>query len=103
MSKQALNDDLKKKILSVIQSYPISRAGVFGSVVRGEATDNSDIDLLIEVQPQAGFNFDHYLKLKKDLKKATNRDVDLSQYKLLKPALKEYIFSEEVRIYEKNS
>lgn len=48
----------KQQILSLIadnkqafNSYGASRVGLFGSFVRGDQTDNSDVDLLIEFKP----------------------------------------------------
>lgn len=37
--------------------YPISRLGVFGSYARGEATENSDIDVAVELNGPMGLNF----------------------------------------------
>ncbi len=31
------------------RKYPVSRPGVFGSYARGEATDKSDIDIVVEI------------------------------------------------------
>ncbi len=34
-------EEIKNKILPVLQRYGVKRAGVFGSVVRGEASEDS--------------------------------------------------------------
>ena len=39
------------------RKYPISRLGVFGSYARGEATENSDIDVAVEFTGPMGLNF----------------------------------------------
>ena len=39
------------------RKYPISRLGVFGSYARGEATENSDIDVAVELSGPMGLNF----------------------------------------------
>ena len=39
--------DLQKK-------YPVSKLGVFGSYARGEATENSDIDIAVEINGPMG-------------------------------------------------
>ncbi len=39
------------------RKYPISRLGVFGSYARGEATENSDIDVAVELNGPMGLNF----------------------------------------------
>src|SRR6266498_4704298 len=39
------------------KKYPVSRLGVFGSYARGEATENSDIDIAVEITGPMGLNF----------------------------------------------
>ena len=39
------------------RKYPISRLGVFGSYARGEAKENSDIDIAVELNGPMGLNF----------------------------------------------
>ena len=39
------------------RKYPITRLGVFGSYARGEVTEESDIDVAVELNGQMGLNF----------------------------------------------
>ncbi|HKG69837.1 MAG TPA: nucleotidyltransferase family protein [Segetibacter sp.] len=39
------------------RKYPVSRLGVFGSYAREEATDQSDIDIAVEITAPMGLNF----------------------------------------------
>jgi uncharacterized protein len=39
------------------RKYPVSQMGVFGSYARGEATENSDIDIAVELNGPMGLNF----------------------------------------------
>jgi uncharacterized protein len=39
------------------RKYPVSQMGVFGSYARGEATENSDIDIAVELSGPMGLNF----------------------------------------------
>ncbi|MDU9048854.1 MAG: nucleotidyltransferase family protein [Candidatus Electrothrix sp. Rat3] len=41
----------KKNILAIAQQHGIVRLRIFGSVIRGEETPQSDIDLLVELEP----------------------------------------------------
>ena len=41
-------DEIKSKANPVAKAYGIQRMGLFGSYARGEATDDSDVDLYIE-------------------------------------------------------
>ncbi|MEZ4272985.1 MAG: nucleotidyltransferase family protein [Myxococcota bacterium] len=65
---------------------------LFGSVARNEATDSSDIDLLVEFdQPVGIFGF---LRIKRDLEEFLGRRVDLVERSSLRPALRDRIEAE---------
>ena len=68
-------EEVKEKIIPVLQKSDVEYAGVFGSVARGEATPTSDIDILIKFQGQP--TFASYLRLDDNLRLALNRDIDL--------------------------
>jgi len=88
---------IKEKILPVLQNHPISRAGIFGSYARGEETLDSDIDILVELTTTISLL--DYAGIKIELEDTLGKTVDLLQYKMIRPILKEEILSEEVRIY----
>ena len=41
-------EEIKSYIMPVINKYPIDRVILFGSHARGDATDTSDIDLIVD-------------------------------------------------------
>ena len=41
---------------------PVKRVGVFGSLVNGRFTDNSDIDIAIEYEPGDDFDFNRFAR-----------------------------------------
>jgi uncharacterized protein with HEPN domain len=53
-----------------LRARGISRLGLFGSMARGEAGPKSDIDLLIEVDPEAGFGLSDLLDLQEGARQA---------------------------------
>jgi predicted nucleotidyltransferase len=55
--------------------YPIARAWVFGSVARGDDRPDSDLDLLIELSPNASFT--DYVGLEDDLAELLACPVDV--------------------------
>ena len=67
---------------------------VFGSIARGEGSDSSDIDLLVELQPKT---FDAYMDVKLLLEQVLGRKVDLVLADALKPRLRPMILAEAVR------
>lgn len=90
-------DDVKKKILPVLKKYEIKKAGVFGSVIRGETREDSDIDILVELGNDDMSLLD-FVGIKLELEEVLGRKVDLVEYATIKPLLKERILEEEIPI-----
>lgn len=88
---------IKETILSVLNSYNVSRAGIFGSYVKNQQTENSDVDILIELKNKISLL--EFVRIKIDLEDKLNKKVDLVEYQALKSRLKDRILSEELRIY----
>ena len=77
----------------MLEKYGVKRAALFGSIVRGEATQESDIDLLIKFEGRKSLLDLAGLKL--ELEDLLRRKVDVLTYKSLHPLLKEKILSEQ--------
>ena len=67
---------------------------LFGSMARGEGSDSSDIDMLVELQSKT---FDAYMDVKFFLEKILGRKVDLVLADAVKPRLRSAILGEAVR------
>ncbi|MEO0986195.1 MAG: nucleotidyltransferase family protein [Cyanobacteria bacterium J06639_14] len=65
----------KKDILAIATKHGASNIRVFGSVARGEATEESDIDLLIDLEPNRSL-LDH-IGLMQDLEDLLGCPVDI--------------------------
>src|SRR3954454_17117792 len=63
----------------------IRHAALFGSVVRGEATPSSDIDLLIELDPEAPIGVFEYVELTDFIGELFPVRVDIANRAKLKP------------------
>jgi len=87
---------IKEKILPVLKKYNVKRAGIFGSVVRGETTKDSDVDILVELP--AGASLFDLVGLKIELEERLQRKVDVLTYKSIYHLLKKRILSEEIGI-----
>ncbi len=86
-------DEIKKTLIDVLRKHEVKKAALFGSIVRGEATEESDIDLLIEFEGRKSLLDLAGLKL--ELQELLRRRVDVLTYKSLHPLLKERILSEQ--------
>jgi predicted nucleotidyltransferase len=69
----------------------VQRAAVFGSVARGEAGPRSDVDVLVELDPDAAITLLDYIALERRLSEILLRPVDLVNRKTLKPYLRETV------------
>jgi predicted nucleotidyltransferase len=71
--------------------FGVARLGVFGSRVRGDARDDSDVDVLVEFTHPT---FRNYMGLKRFLEGLVGVPVDLVSAPALKPLLRQYILQE---------
>ncbi|MEO2068472.1 MAG: nucleotidyltransferase family protein [Desulfurobacteriaceae bacterium] len=95
--KEIIIDKLKKIENYLEKEYGIKRIGVFGSIVRNEQKESSDIDILIETSGNT-LSLIKYMKLKFFLENIFNRKVDLVLKKALKPRLREKILKEVIYV-----
>lgn len=79
--------------IPVLKKYGVKRAALFGSVVRGTAKPTSDIDMLID--PPDHFSLMDLAGLKVDLEDANGRPVDVVEYAMIKPLLRDSILKYE--------
>ena len=51
-------NEIKQAVIPLVEEYPVRRVILFGSYARGDATENSDVDLIIDSEGQLnGFDF----------------------------------------------
>ena len=75
MSKEEVVKKLREN-MEKIKSFGVKRIGIFGSVVRREATERSDIDIVVEFEEGRGGMKD-FIGLSDFLEELFNRKVDL--------------------------
>jgi len=74
----------------------VQNIGLFGSYLRNEHSEKSDIDLLIE--PEKGFTIFQMLKLEEEISELIKHKVDLVEYSALKPSIKEDVLLSAITI-----
>jgi len=97
------NSRLKKIILTIDnhidllrKSYNVETIGVFGSLVRNQQTNRSDIDIIVDFYKPIGFF--KFLELEDFLSKILMRKVDLVSKKALKPVIKKEVLKEVIYV-----
>jgi len=91
-----LAEELKEKVEGVMRRRGVVRASLFGSMARGEATAESDVDFLVEFEE--GRTLLDLAGLRLDLREVLQREVDVATPNSLHPQLRDRILSERVRI-----
>jgi predicted nucleotidyltransferase len=69
-------EELKETLTPILKAHDVVRASLFGSVVRGEAGEDSDIDILIDCGETTKSLFE-LADLQFDLEGKTGRSIDL--------------------------
>lgn len=89
-------DLIQQKALPILKAAGVTRSSLFGSYVRGEQKENSDIDMLIEV-PRGTTLFD-IVELQLQLERELQKKVDLITYRSIHPLLKQNILDSQIAI-----
>ncbi|MBA2667673.1 MAG: nucleotidyltransferase family protein [Trueperaceae bacterium] len=89
-------DEIRSTVAAPMSRRGVVRAGVFGSFARGDATEASDVDFLVEFEQ--GRTLLDLAGLRLDLCEALGRDVDVATPGSLHPELRDRILREVVPI-----
>ncbi len=87
----------KQKIVEICERNDIEFCALFGSFARGEATDESDIDLLVKFSKPVGWAF---YGIADELEKVLGRKVDLATEDMIGERIRESVFRDLKVIYE---
>ena len=91
-----IKERLKEYKGELNQKYKVKEIGIFGSYVRAEAEEKSDLDILVEFKEPV--DFFEFLELEEYLSKILKTRVDLVMKKTLKPAIGKSILEEVVYV-----
>ena len=97
----AVNDVLQtlRTHESELRLRGMSHAAVFGSVARGEARTDSDIDVLVELDEDRSMGIFEYAKLKIFIKELLDGDGDVVNRRTLKPLLRDNILRDAIHAF----
>ncbi|PWR74192.1 nucleotidyltransferase family protein [Methanospirillum lacunae] len=87
--------DLTEVVPNLKTSFGVIRIGLFGSVIRGEQTNKSDIDILVEFKDEYK-TLKNYVALVDYLESFFDSKVDLVTLESLEPYIQQYILNEVV-------
>ncbi len=91
LTKNEIKQKLKDNS-SILKKYKVSRIGIFGSFVNNNATENSDVDLLVDFSDT--ISLFQYVHLSDSITSFLNQKVDLVIIDGIKPLIKNKILKQ---------
>ena len=86
-------------IARICARHHVAELSVFGSMARGSAGPESDIDLIVTFEPDAAVGLIAFNRLRRELEDSLGRRVDLVPKDGLKPLIREEVLSEAQILY----
>ena len=99
MTNMDLTPDALKAIKSLCQRYQVQELSIFGSALREDFRTDSDVDLLVEFEPEAQIGFVTLSRMQRELSAILNRPVDLVPKGGLKAKIRESVISSAKVLY----
>ena len=87
-----------RELARVCRRYGIARLALFGSVLHGEGRPDSDVDLLVEFEPERRVGLD-FFAIERRLSQLMGRTVDLNTVGFLSPCFRDEVLREARDIY----
>lgn len=81
-----------------MRAYCATNPRLFGSVARGDATQNSDIDVLVDLDPDGGNVLFRIGGLNEEFRRILGRDVDIFSTELLRRPVSETALADAVAL-----
>jgi predicted nucleotidyltransferase len=102
-------EQIKELAEPIAKKYKLKSIWIFGSYARGEATDESDVDLLLDFKDSTAKNLRGFINMANEFEQTFNKKVDiLSVYNLNSPTMANYfskfvaiVNNERLKLYEK--
>ncbi len=97
-------NDLKLKLKEAIEQSPnraiIKRASLFGSYAYGTPTEESDVDLLVEFEPNARVGFFKLSEFKFSIQDRIGKKVDVLTQESISKYFRDEVLSQAQLVYE---
>ncbi len=96
MKREKVIKQLQAVKEQLLKQYGVVSLTLFGSLARDEATESSDVDLLVEFS--GALTYDRYIQTKFFLEDFLGCPVDLVMPETLKPAIRPQVEKEALRV-----
>lgn len=92
-----------QQIKDTVQTYfkdkPVKKVYLFGSYAKGEAKEDSDVDILFSLKENTRISYFGLAQYLIDLERILSRKVDLVEEEVLFPRVKKEIESDKILLY----
>ena len=95
-------NEVTRKAALYFSSKPVKKAYVFGSLARNEQSVESGIDILVDLDYEAGADYFTFMEMQEQLSELLQIKVDLVSSNGLSKFIKPIIENEKKLIYERN-
>ncbi len=89
----------RQPLAALCRQYRIRRLELFGSVLRDDFRADSDVDVLVEFEPEAQIGLFAFQQIQAELSALLHRTVDLVPRDGLKPLIRESVLASAQEIY----
>lgn len=96
LSTQQLYSYLTVNKARLMSEYHLTKIGIFGSYARGEETEGSDIDLIVEFEDNTPNLADVKESLRAEFERQFHLPVDICREKFIKPMFRQQILSQAI-------
>lgn len=89
-------ESVRERVVPALKRHGVVRAALFGSVVRGDARDDSDVDFLVEFEK--GKSLFDLVDLQFELEEILGRKADVVTYSGLHKRIRDRVLQEQVHL-----
>jgi predicted nucleotidyltransferase len=93
-------DDIKKVVADYFKDKPVKKVWLFGSYARDEADDESDVDVLVDIEKDSGLGL-KYFSWPQELAELLSKNVDVVSEGWENKHIKPFIDKDKMVIYER--
>ncbi|MBP5557147.1 MAG: nucleotidyltransferase domain-containing protein [Bacteroidales bacterium] len=94
-----LSPEMIKTIQEYFKTQPVLKAWVFGSYARGEETEDSDVDILVDLDYSQPVGLE-FVQMQLDLQSLLKKSIDLVSSRGVSKYIKPYIDTDKKLLYE---
>lgn len=102
-TRRSVRDEIVRQLRALesdLRSRGVCGLSLFGSIARGDAGLDSDIDVIVELDPDAHVDLFDLSGLRIDLSRRLGREIDIvTRHDRMKPRFAEHIRDDEVRVF----